>query len=289
MNCLILINKPKGITSFSALSEIKKKMPRIRVGHTGTLDKFAQGLLLVLTGGYTRLTNFFLQLPKSYRAIIYLGKETSTLDPEGEITAEGNLPEYESIIVALNDFKGHMLQVPPQYSALHIKGKRAYQYALKGEKAELKARPITIFNNKLVDYKPPFLTVEISCSTGTYIRAVARDLAYKLNTYAHVWELSRLEIGPFHLSAAVTLKQFDPCLHLVGAVDFIKKIAGLGYLTVQDQYQELIFNGVGLKDFYFQETEITPGLYAIFTVKDKLIAVVKKTEGNYRYHLVVRE
>jgi len=287
MNGLILLNKPKGITSFSMLHDVKKKLGIKRVGHTGTLDKFAEGLLIVLTGSLTRLTNIFLDLPKSYKAVICFGKETATLDPGGEVVREGGLPLVSAIKRAMCSFKGKITQVPPQYSAVHINGKRAYHYALEGEKVTLKARTITIHNIAMTSYEAPLLTLDITCSKGTYIRALARDLAYKLHTYAYVHELSRYGIGPFLLSEAVDPKKFNPGLHLQTAAEFMKRLKNIRCLTICDEHCQRVVQGKALSDDNFKEEKIIPGSYAIFNSHNEFIALVTKTRNTYRYQMVV--
>jgi tRNA pseudouridine55 synthase len=286
---LILLNKPKGITSFTVLNYIKKKLGIKRVGHTGTLDKFAEGLLIVLTGSLTRLTPLFLDLTKSYRAVICFGRETKTLDPSGEVVAEGPLPESKAINQAITSFQGKMTQVPPQYSAVHVNGKRAYHYALDGKKVALKARTITIYNIAVNKYSAPFLTIDITCSKGTYIRALARDLAYKLHTHAYVHELSRYRIGPFLLSEAVDPEGFDPGVHVHNAAQFLKRLTNIGSLTIRDEYRFGVAHGKALSDKSFIEEGITPGAYALFSSNNEFIALVNKIENSYRYQMVVAE
>lgn len=287
MNGLILVNKPKGITSFSVLYTLKKRLGTKRVGHTGTLDKFAEGLLLVLTGSLTRLTNIFLDLPKSYKAVICFGKETATLDPEGEVVAEGHIPEREAIQKAIPFFQGAINQMPPRYSAVHINGKRAYHYALGGEKVELKARPITIHKIDMGNYTAPRLTLDIICSKGTYIRALARDLAYKLDTYAFVQELIRYAVGRFQVCEAIDPNDFDPQVHVQSAAQFMKRLTGIKCLTVHDRYRQNVLQGKALRDDNFKEHMITPGTYALFDSGNEFIALITKTHNAYSYQMVV--
>jgi tRNA pseudouridine55 synthase len=289
MNGLILLKKPKGITSFSVLNDIKRKLGIKRVGHTGTLDKFAEGLLIVLTGSLTRLASLFLDLSKSYKAIICFGRETTTLDPSGELVARGPVPERATINLAVESFLGRIAQVPPQYSAVHVDGIRAYQYARGGKKVALKARTVTIYNMTVSNYEAPLLTLDITCSKGTYIRALARDLAYKLHTHAYVHELSRYRIGPFLLSEAVDPEGFDPGVHVQNAAQFLKRLTNIGSLTIRDEYRFGVAHGRALCDKSFIEEGITPGAYALFSSNNEFIALVNKIENSYRYQMVVAE
>jgi tRNA pseudouridine55 synthase len=287
MNGLILLNKPKGITSFFVLDHIKRKLGIKRVGHTGTLDKFAEGLLIVLTGSLTRLTSLFLDLAKSYKALIRFGMETTTLDPLGEPAAKGPVPGSAAINPAVESFRGRIAQVPPLYSAVHVDGKRAYQYARGGKKVALKARTVTIYNITVSNYEAPLLTLDITCSKGTYIRALARDLAYKLQTHAYVQELTRYGIGPFLLSEAVDPESFNPGVHVRTAAQFMKRLTNIGCLTVRDEYRLGVAHGKVLSDKSFMEEKITPGAYALFNSQQEFIALVKKSENSYRYRMVV--
>ncbi|MBN1799002.1 MAG: tRNA pseudouridine(55) synthase TruB [Spirochaetales bacterium] len=287
MNGLILLNKPKGITSFSVLHDVKKKLGITRVGHTGTLDKFACGLLIVLAGSFTRLANLFLDLPKAYKTVICFGKETATLDPFGEVVAQGTIPEAEAINRVLGSFQGEITQVPPRYSAVHVNGKRAYHYALLGKEIALKARPITVHKLVVHNYTAPLLTLDVTCSKGTYIRALARDLAYKLDTYAFVQELSRYGVGPFLVSEAVDPVRFNPDVHVQTAAQFMKRLTNIGCLTVREEYCRSAIHGKALNDDNFMEAEITSGSYALFDSRGDFLALVTKTHNSYRYQMVV--
>jgi tRNA pseudouridine55 synthase len=174
---IILLDKEPGCTSFQALSGLKRKLGTRHIGHAGTLDKFAEGLLVVLVGPCTRLAPLLQGLDKEYVARIRFGIETDTLDPEGEPVAEAPVPELETIQSAFPKLTGEILQVPPAYSAVHVKGARASKLARKGLTPELTARTVRINRIDLLGYDPPDLMIRVSCSKGTYIRSLARDLA----------------------------------------------------------------------------------------------------------------
>ncbi|NMA22476.1 MAG: tRNA pseudouridine(55) synthase TruB [Spirochaetales bacterium] len=204
---ILLVNKESGKTSFSSLWAIKRLMGK-KVGHAGTLDKFAQGLLIVLTGPMTRLNPLFSNMDKRYRASIRFGTETDTLDPEGEIVATAALPSFEEIKAALPAFQGTVQQVPPSYSALHVDGQRASDRVRSGEVVEMKSRPVTIYSFELLSYEDGLLVADIFVSKGTYIRSIARDLGKACGSCAHLEALVRTEIGPFFLEEAI--KTDDP-------------------------------------------------------------------------------
>lgn len=201
----MLVNKPSGITSFATLSILKKNLLTKKIGHTGTLDKFANGLMIVLTGRFTAFCEYFTHCDKTYIAQIQFGTETSTLDPEGEVIAQSDYQPSQDEIeqVIQTKFTGAIEQVPPQYSAIHIDGKRAYQYARSGEEVNMPTRSVHIHHFKLLSYNYPLCEVEIKCSSGTYIRSLARDLAINCQARAHLIALKRTQVGEFCLDQAL--------------------------------------------------------------------------------------
>jgi tRNA pseudouridine55 synthase len=207
---LALLRKPEGITSFQALYPVKRALPSSKVGHAGTLDRFARGLLVILAGSYSRLAPYVVSGEKLYRGIIAFGSETDTLDPEGEVIATAPVPSREELEGVLSSFRGPILQRPPAYSAVHVEGRRAYQLALEGEEPALKERRIEVFSLELISYENGSALVEVRCSSGTYIRSLARDIAIACGSRAHLRALDRLSIGPFRVEEAVSPDAFDP-------------------------------------------------------------------------------
>jgi len=200
----LLYDKPAGPTSFKALGAFRNAFPGSKVGHTGTLDSFATGLLVLMAGSYSRLAPFFVGLDKRYRAEISFGSETDTLDPSGDVIAEGPLPARASLEAVLPKFTGLIQQIPPKYSAIHVGGARASDLALKGHEFELKPRSVTIWSLDLESYEEGKAVVFVHCSSGTYIRSLARDIAKSLGTFAHLSALRRLSVGPFGILEAET-------------------------------------------------------------------------------------
>ncbi|MCL2007810.1 MAG: tRNA pseudouridine(55) synthase TruB [Treponema sp.] len=197
---ILLFNKNSGLTSFDSLKTIKKRFSTSKVGHTGTLDKFAQGLLLVLVGRAVKLNSLFVGIEKEYYGTIKFGEETDTLDPEGEIIAEDKLPIKEDLCLVLEKFRGDILQKPPIYSAIHIDGKRASKLARSGAAPIMKERPVRINKLDLLSYEPPLAEILVRCSAGTYIRSLARDIALAAGSRGHLCALNRTAIGPFRLT-----------------------------------------------------------------------------------------
>ena len=195
-----VMKKEGGITSYRALSPLKQAVKGSKVGHTGTLDQFASGIMVALTGEATRLNPLFTACDKRYRAALSFGAETDTLDPEGQVVASGGrIPKREEVEAVLPSFIGPCLQVPPVYSAIHIGGKRAYQEARKGNDVVLEPRPVTIHSLSLVDFRDGVAIIDAHVGKGTYIRSLGRDIARALGTYGHLEALERYKVGPFAL------------------------------------------------------------------------------------------
>ena len=197
---LLLMDKEEGITTFSSLSSIKRSHKGMKVGHAGTLDKFASGLMIVLVGKATRLNPVFSSMGKSYIAEVTFGRETDTLDPEGEVVRRSDPPSEEAIRSVLPSFLGRQSQIPPVYSAIHVGGKRAYQEARSGREVEMAPREITIDSIELLSYDGEKAVISASVSKGTYIRSLARDIGERAGSCAFVSRLRRTSIGPFTLS-----------------------------------------------------------------------------------------
>jgi len=208
INGILLIDKKKGITSYDVIRNIKKDYPKgTKIGHTGTLDPFATGLLIIMIGRQaTKLMNRFHILKKSYIVEAQFGFETDTQDITGKVvskTDDGIVPTKEDIEKTINKkFLGKIKQIPPKYSAKKIKGKKAYELTREGKEFKLKPKEIEIFEFKILDYNYPNIKFEILSSTGTYIRTLVHDLARALGTYATSTELRRTEIGPFSVKQA---------------------------------------------------------------------------------------
>ena len=197
---ILLFDKKEGITSFSSLNQFKREYgKKVKIGHAGTLDKFASGLMIVLVGGATKLNPVFSSFDKSYVAAIKFGFETDTLDPEGKVIKEGPIPEEAMVDEALSCFVGEILQSPPAYSAIHIGGKRAYEEARKGRDVQMPLRPVKVFSAEKISYEEGTLICSFRVSKGTYIRSLARDIAYRAGTCAHLSALRRTSIGPYTL------------------------------------------------------------------------------------------
>lgn len=219
----LIINKEAGLTSFDVIRYLKGRswdLPReahgAKWGHSGTLDPFATGVLLILLGNATRLQDELHLLPKTYRAEIALGATSDTDDSTGKIApGNTNKPSEQEILQALSEIQGQKSQIPPDYAAIKIKGKKMYDLAREGKTIVKKPRPITIHNVTLEDYAYPTIKISITCSTGTYIRSIARDIGEILGTGAYCSSLTRTAIGPFTIEKSYSLEDLPKDLESV--------------------------------------------------------------------------
>ncbi len=280
---IALLFKPGGITSFAALGELKRSLGTGRIGHSGTLDRFADGLLLALCGKLTRLCTYAQSMDKEYLARVTFGRGTDTLDPEGKQIAEGPVPDLREIQEVLPAFLGEIMQVPPEFSAVHVNGRRAYQAAREDEKVHLTARPVTVHALELIEYRPPEAIVRIVCSKGTYVRSLARDIASRMGTCAYVSGLRRTRIGGFRLDEAKAPMDFRPSEDLIPPSVFFDRCPGLGRLTVKDEWIPLIAKGVPPRESAFENPPEVAGSYGAFAHDGILLAMVESRDGILRY------
>ena len=288
---LILLNKKPGVTSFEALGEVKRALGTGKVGHTGTLDKFAQGLLVVLTGRALRLTPWFSHCDKQYRGRIHFGAETDTLDPEGNVIAEAQPPSRERAEQAIKTFKGEIMQKPPVFSAIHINGQRASKLARSGDVPEMKERPVTIYNLELEAWDPPFADIFVHCSSGTYIRSLARDIAMAAGSRAHLSSLTRTQV------AAFSLDMTDNSIPSPRPIDkSVIAALGLPRYEVTPPEAENISHGKPLAPILeekknFSQNPLSTHNAADFSAAvfegENLIAVVEKIGGVWKYGCVL--
>jgi tRNA pseudouridine55 synthase len=209
MDGILNIYKPTGITSFGIVSIVRRLIGEHRVGHAGTLDPMASGVLPVCFGKGTRIVEFLLEARKIYHARIELGLTTDTYDASGKTTSYGDYStiNQEQIEQALSPFHGLIRQTPPMFSAIKHKGRRLYQLAREGIIIKRNSRAATIHHLELVDYESPLVTLKIECSRGTYIRTLAHDLGELLGCGAHLKELVRLSYGPFDIESTISQNQ----------------------------------------------------------------------------------
>lgn len=220
-NGILCIDKPPGLTSHDVVSRVRRLADTRKVGHGGTLDPLASGLLVLAIGRATRLLEYVLGQPKEYHALVRLGQTSSTYDGEGELVDSGPVDVSESeLIAALVRFRGQIRQVPPMYSAIKRDGKPLYELARQGVAVEREARKVTIYELELLSFEPPDATLHVKCSSGTYIRSLAHDLGQALNSGAYLAGLRRTTVGHFNITEAVPLQSLTP--ELLG--DYVQKM-----------------------------------------------------------------
>lgn len=200
---ILLVDKPAGKTSFSLVTALRHLTHISKIGHAGTLDPFATGLMVMLLGKFTKLSNNYLSEDKEYTCKLLLGRSTDSYDCDGKITSTSDLiPTFSAIETALSSFQGTVLQTPPMFSAKKVGGKKLYELARRG--IEIERSPVTVqLKTTLVSYTYPYLSLHIACSKGTYIRTIAHDLGILLGCGAHLCELRRLRSGAFHIKDSI--------------------------------------------------------------------------------------
>ncbi len=211
MDGIIIINKPKGYTSHDVVNKIRKIYNTKKVGHTGTLDPNATGVLPILIGKATKLSQILVEHDKTYIATIKLGEKTNTADSEGEVieVRDTNVPQKEDVEKVLKTFLGTQLQTPPIYSSIKIDGKKLYEYAREGKKVQIPKREITVYNIELKNIVGLEIEFLVSCSKGTYIRSLCEDIAEKLGTIGYMKELTRVQVDKFNIRDSYTLEEVE--------------------------------------------------------------------------------
>lgn len=244
MKGLILLNKPKDMTSFGAVARVRRIMGEKKAGHTGTLDPMATGVLPVLLGSATKLSDYLLAADKSYTATMRLGVTTDTLDITGTVLSTRKVDATkQDVLNALNSFCGEILQTPPMYSAIKQNGQPLYKLARKGIEAERTARKVTIYEIELLEQlSSTDFTVSVRCSKGTYIRSLVADIGEALGCGATLTELCRTSTGGFSIENCVTIEQLeqDGSAYLLPAV---KAVEHLPYVEVTDKQATRFSNG----------------------------------------------
>lgn len=261
MNGIINIYKEKGFTSHDVVAIVRKTLNEKKVGHTGTLDPQAEGVLPVCIGKGTKVADYIMAERKSYKSILKLGITTTTEDATGEVVEEKKVIFDENKITeAVNSFKGEYFQVPPMYSAIKVNGKKLYELAREGKEIERKARKITIFDIRIVRFLPPdSIEIEVDCSKGTYIRTLCADIGSKLACGAHMSTLLRTASGEFKLNSAVTISR----LKELAQQNLVKEIL-LPIDTALKQYNKvfiaqkaakLLYNGCKIYNYFFESVQ----------------------------------
>lgn len=242
---LLNVHKPVGITSRDVVDQVQRLVKPLKVGHAGTLDPLASGVLVLGVGKATRLMKFVQRMPKLYRGTFVLGCESDTEDVLGEVrqVSVEAIPSLEAVQAQLPQFMGQFQQRPPAYSAVKVKGQRAYARARKGEEVLLEPRPVQIYDIQIVDYHFPRLELIVSCGSGTYIRSLGRDLAQRLGTAAVMESLVRSSIGSFTLADAVTVDSWGRAEIQENLLPVSRAVEGLPSIVLDEQALEKVEKG----------------------------------------------
>ncbi|MCE2391796.1 MAG: tRNA pseudouridine(55) synthase TruB [Proteobacteria bacterium] len=273
----LTIDKPPGLTSHDVVQRVRQWAGQRRVGHLGTLDPLATGVLPIALGEATKLSRLLTHGEKAYRGTLRLGVSTTTYDREGERVAEysGGWPDEAQVRRALSRFEGRIEQVPPPFSAVKRGGQAAYRRARRGEDVQLEPREVTIFRIELMRYEPPDAEIEVDCTSGTYLRSIAHDLGEAMGTGGTLWDLIRTRSGPFGLEGAVPLDRIDD----LGSERVVPMAAGtaLPSFPVDARTSRRVGNGVQLGR---QEVRGAPPEGVVQLVREgKLVALVEAQRG----------
>lgn len=248
-NGILLLDKPAGPSSARVLGPVKRALATKKIGHTGTLDPFASGLLVLMVNGATRLASRFSALDKEYDAVVRFGEQTDTLDPEGTVVERAPLPAADSLFAVLTRFRGEIEQRPPAYSAIHVEGERAYERARRGETVVIPSRSVCIHELSMEYLQEDRYRMYVRCSSGTYIRSLARDIAHAAGSVASLETLRRISVGPFSVTDAVeagpgggdSFSISDTALISVG--DALSRLGNVFFLSVSEDVVPLVRNG----------------------------------------------
>lgn len=249
MDGIIVINKPRNCTSHDVVYKVKKIFNE-KVGHTGTLDPLATGVLPLLIGKGTLCSKYLINHDKTYEVELTLGKKTDTADSEGKIIETNDVPKeilkQQNVEKVLNSFIGKQKQIPPIYSAIKVKGKKLYEYARKGQEVEIQPREIEIYSINLMKINSETKKIEfqVHCSKGTYIRTLCEDIAEKLSTVGYMSELNRIQVGTFTLSEAVSIENLEKAPKEKYLIPIEKIFEKCGSIELKDVSLKKFLNGV---------------------------------------------
>ncbi len=277
------INKPLGITSFDVVRQVKRLAKEKKVGHGGTLDPEAGGVLPVCLGRATKAIEFIMEDTKEYVAGIKLGVVTDTYDREGKILRESAVEcSEEAVIEAINKFVGNIQQIPPMYSALKQNGKKLYELAREGIEVYREPRSITIHSIEILSIELPFISIRVKCSKGTYIRSLCYDIGEELGCGAMMWSLERSSTGPFNLENSVKLEELSEENIKSYIIPLEKVFENFPKLIVNSKFEKLISNGVKIQDRTLLNEVKKNCEYAVYNTDNVLIGVGSNTGAGFK-------
>lgn len=285
MNGVLNIFKNKGMTSFDVVSRVRKIAKEKKVGHTGTLDPEAEGVLPVCLGKGTKIIDYIMNSEKGYSVKFKLGIKTTTYDLEGEIIEERDTSflKEEEVKNVINSFKGEYLQVPPMFSALKKNGVRLYELARKGIEVEREGRNITIYNIENINIDLPYVSMDVTCSKGTYIRSLCYDIGERLNVFATMTDLKRFKTSFFCEEDSINindLKEENIKEKLISIEDALKNYPKI---YIEKGYTKLIVNGVRVGDKRFTKDFVENNvLYRVYGEDKEFLGLGKKNEEGFK-------
>ena len=270
---VLVIDKPAGWTSHDVVAKARGLTGIRQIGHSGTLDPMATGVLVLCLGKATRLLEYLTGLPKTYLAGITLGSATDTYDATGTVIFQHPLPELtlEALERALDAFRGEIMQTPPAYSAIKRNGEAQYKRARRGETVELDPRPVTVYELTLMEFDDGVIQIRITCSAGTYVRSIAHDLGEVLGCGAHLSSLRRLAVGPFGIDQAVTLQQMAEEDWQRWLLPPSAAVTHLARVELAEGEASRLIHGLSIA----ARQPVTQGLACAFDPADRLVAVVR--------------
>lgn len=289
MNGILLINKPKNYTSHDIVYKVKQ-IYHEKVGHTGTLDPNATGVLPLLIGKATLLSKYLINHDKVYEATIELGEKRDTADSEGKIVQKKavkiDLLSNEHVQEILNTMLGKQQQIPPMYSAIKINGKKLYEYARKGEELERKAREIEIYEIDLINVYQNIIQIRVSCSKGTYIRTLCEEIAERLETVGYMKELKRVQVGEFKIDQTVTIEELennkDKSIFLESKLMTVEKVfQEKEKMQLSEKQLKRFLNGVKIS------SDLKEDLYRIYDKQMNFIGIAKMENGNLKRDIIL--
>ncbi len=288
---LLLLDKPAGMSSHTAINRAVRALSMKKAGHAGTLDPMATGLMLVGIGRATRLLEHLVGCSKTYDATVKLGVSTDTLDREGEVLGEHDASGVSRAEVerVLSTLSGELEQVPPSHSAIKIGGVPLYKRARRGEAVEAPPRRVTVHSIELVEFTPPFVRLIIDCSSGTYIRSIARDMGDALGVGAALWELRRTRCGQFDVEQAVTLDELqgdEAVENVARLLPPARMVETLGRVTLDEEARAAFANGIAIDVQSLDPAEVSSlenaDEAAVFSAGEELLGIARIAEGKLK-------
>ncbi|KAJ51570.1 tRNA pseudouridine55 synthase [Clostridium tetanomorphum] len=282
MNGVLNIYKPSGMTSFDVVRKIKKQCNTKKVGHTGTLDPMATGVLPICVGNATKIVDYIMNENKIYVATMKLGIITDTYDREGSILEEKLVDiGEEKVVECIKSFKGEIDQIPPMYSALKVNGKRLYELAREGIEIERKSRKINIYSIEILDINVPFVTFKVECSKGTYIRSLCYDIGQKLGVGGTMWSLERTKTGIFNIEDSVNIENLNKDNFGQHLIPIDQALTKYDSLKMDKRYEKLLLNGVTINNKYIIKDIEKDIIFRVY-LEDKFIGLGRREEKGFK-------